>query len=122
MESRDVEAVLARQHRIDDDGMGAFRARLRVLCTKACPICPRSARVRRWSFPQMTLPSCKKPDEWRVINRSHKVKDGRALLLAVPDRVGPAGWSWWRGIGARGRTRLVVGEHGTSTTRLRPYP
>jgi hypothetical protein len=26
----------------------------------------------------------KKPDEWRAINRSTRVKDGRALLLAVP--------------------------------------
>ena len=30
-------------------------------------------------------PCRKKPDEWRAINRSHKVKDGRPLLLAVPD-------------------------------------
>jgi hypothetical protein len=26
----------------------------------------------------------KKPDEWRAINRSHRVKDGRSVLLAVP--------------------------------------
>jgi hypothetical protein len=27
----------------------------------------------------------KSPDEWRAINRSAKVKDGRSVLLAVPD-------------------------------------
>jgi hypothetical protein len=39
----------------------------------------RSKKTRR-----KTQSRRKKPDEWRAINRSHKAKDGRALLLAVP--------------------------------------
>lgn len=42
----------------------------------------------------------KAPWEWRALNRSHKVKDGRALLLAVQDPrrpghylIGEAYWS-----------------------------
>jgi hypothetical protein len=27
----------------------------------------------------------KRPDEYRALNRSHKVRDGRPLILAVPD-------------------------------------
>jgi hypothetical protein len=49
----------------------------------------------------------KKPDEWRAINRSHRVKDGRALILAVPNPrrpgnfiIGEGYWcrrtgAWW---------------------------
>ena len=36
--------------------------------------------------PKSRKPSKRKgADEWRALNRSHRVKDGRALLLAVPD-------------------------------------
>jgi len=27
----------------------------------------------------------KRPDEWRALNRSHRVRDGRALILAIRD-------------------------------------
>lgn len=49
----------------------------------------------------------KAPDEWRAINRAHRVKDGRPLILAVPDPrrpgehiIGEGYWhaqakSWW---------------------------
>jgi hypothetical protein len=34
----------------------------------------------------------KKADEWRALNRSHKVKDGRAVLLAIKDPLKPGQW------------------------------
>lgn len=58
--------------------------------------------------PKRKTPQRRKgPDEWRAINRSFRVKDGRSLILAVPDPrrpgehiVGEAYWhvetaAWW---------------------------
>jgi hypothetical protein len=57
-------------------------------------------------------PRRKRADEWRALNRSHKVKDGRQLILAIRDPRRPGerligqgywhakvgGW-WWANTG-----------------------
>jgi hypothetical protein len=50
MEYRDVEARLAELHRIHEEDMGAFRARLRVLRTMGVPDLPKVGKGARVEF------------------------------------------------------------------------
>jgi hypothetical protein len=50
MEYRDAEAFLAELHRVREDDMGAFRARLRVLRNMGIPSLPRVGKGARVEF------------------------------------------------------------------------
>ena len=50
MEYRYVEAILAKLHGVTTDGMGAFRARLRVLRSMGVPKLPRVGKGARQKF------------------------------------------------------------------------